>query len=132
MSIDQVHEKMEWSYREIYQAVKKDVGTSLSYILHDFAAGMYAVSTNPFTYEGYQVAGDRGYHVHSRGIGVWQISDSYLIERPQQPVSEFEWQNDHYAATLLADGVVQMGEARLGYLVVSEEGERRGRGHLFG
>ncbi|NOZ71036.1 MAG: hypothetical protein GXP38_03845, partial [Chloroflexi bacterium] len=88
VSIDQVHEKMEWSYREIYQAVKKDVGTSLRYILHDFAAGMYAVSTNPFNYEGYQVVGDRGYHVQSHGIGVWQISDSYLIERPQQPVSE--------------------------------------------
>ena len=112
---------MEYSYRELYQAVKKDVRDSLTYILHDFAPGMYAVSTNPFAYEGWQVRGDNVYHLHTKGIGVWRISDSSPVERPRQPVSDFKWQNDHYTATVNANGVVQVDTATLGYLIVTEE-----------
>ena len=121
VSIDQVHEKMEYSYRELYQAVKKDVGDSLTYILHDFAPGMYAVSTNPFAYEGWQVRGDKIYHLHTQGVGVWRITDASPVERPRQPVSDFKWQNDHYTATVNANGVVQVDTATLGYLIVTEE-----------
>ena len=121
VSIDQVHEKMEYSYRELYQAVKKDVGDSLTYILHNFAPGMYAVSTNPFAYEGWQVRGDKIYHLHTQGVGVWRITDASPVERPRQPVSDFKWQNDHYTATVNANGVVQVDTATLGYLIVTEE-----------
>ena len=121
VSIDQVHEKMEYSYRELYQAVKKDVGDSLTYILRDFAPGMYAVSTNPFAYEGWQVWGDEIYHLHTQGVGVWRITDTSPVERPHQAVTEFEWQNDHYSAVINDDGAVQVGAATLGYLIVTEE-----------
>ena len=121
VSIDQVHEKMEDSYRKLYRDIKQDVRASLTYILHDFAPGMYAVSTNPFAYEGWQVRGDNVYHLHTKGIGVWRISDSSPVERPRQPVSDFKWQNDHYTATVNANGVVQVDTATLGYLIVTEE-----------
>ena len=121
VSIDQVHEKMEDSYRKLYQDIKQDVKTSLAYILRDFAPGMYAVSTNPFAYKGWQVVGDRIYHLDTKGIGVWEIAGRSPIERLQLPVTQFEWQNRHYTATVNANGVVQVGAATLGYLVVTEE-----------
>ncbi len=121
VSIDQVHEKMEDSYRKLYRDIKQDVRASLTYILHDFTPGMYAVSTNPFAYEGWQVLGDNVYHLHTKGIGGWRISDSSPVERPRQPVSDFKWQNDHYTATVNANGVVQVDTATLGYLIVTEE-----------
>ena len=121
VSIDQVHEKMEDSYRKLYRDIKQDVQASLAYTLRNFAPGMYAVSTNPFAYEGWQVVEDNAYHLCTKGIGVWRVTESSPVERPQQPVTEFKWQNNYYAASVNTDGTVQMGAARLGYLVVTEE-----------
>ncbi len=121
VSIDQVHEKMEYSYRELYQAVKEDIHASLASILRDFAPGMYAVSTNPFACEGWRVVQDKVYRLATEGIGVWKIAQETAVERPNEPVTKFEWQNDHYTAIVNGAGAVQMGAATLGYLVVTEE-----------
>ncbi len=125
VSIDQVHEKMEYSYRQLYQAIKKDVSASLTHILHDFAPGLYVVSANPFVYEGWQMVEDMMCHLVTNGIGVWKIDQQSPIESPSDgiasPITEFTWQNDHYTAAVNADGMVQMGAAMLGRLVVTEE-----------
>jgi alpha-mannosidase len=125
VSIDQVHEKMEYSYRQLYQAIKKDVDASLTYILHDFSPGVYAVSANPFASEGWQVVEDNVYHLATDGVGVWKIDQQLPVESPHDgigdSIAEFEWQNDHYTAAVNADGTVQMGAATLGHLVVTEE-----------
>ena len=121
VSIDQVHEKMEYSYRELDQAIKEDIYVSLAYILRGFAPGVYAVSTNPFVYEGWQVVQDQIYHLATEGIGVWKIAQETAVERPNEPVAEFEWENDHYTATVNGDGAVHIGAATLGYLIVIEE-----------
>ncbi|HIC89702.1 MAG TPA: hypothetical protein EYP04_09925, partial [Anaerolineae bacterium] len=121
VSIDQVHEKMEHSYRELYQVITEDVNLSLSHIFSNFAPGIYAVSTNPFAYEGWQVAGDEAYHLVTDGIGAWRVAQTVPVERPNQPVREFQWENSYYTATVNADGTVQMGAAKLGYLIVTEE-----------
>ncbi len=121
VSIDRVHEKMEFSYRELFQILEEDIRESLTYILRDFAPGVYAVSTNPFAYEGWQVVQDKAYRLLTDGIGVWKITQQLAVEQPDTPVKEFKWQNDYYSATVRSDGVVQMGEATLGYLMVTEE-----------
>ncbi len=121
VSIDQVHEKMEHSYRELYEGIKKDVYTSLAYVLQDFAPGMYAVSTNPFAYEGWQVVRDQICHLATNGIGAWQITQTAAVERPNKPTKSFKWQNDHYSATVAADGAVQIDAATLGYLVIDKD-----------
>jgi len=121
VSIDQVHEKAEYSYRELYQAVRQDVNISIAHVLSDFAPGIYAVSTNPFAYDGWQVVGDEAYHLLTDGIGVWRVAQRAPVERPNQSVGEFRWQNDHYTAFVGADGVVRTGAAKLGYLVITEE-----------
>ncbi len=121
VSVDQVHEKMELSYREVFQAAKQDILESLAYILKDFAPGVYAVSANPFPYQGWQITQDTAYHIQTEGVGVWQVTEQCPVEKLNTPVETFMWQNDYYTAVLNSDGTVQMGTASLGYLVVTEE-----------
>lgn len=121
VSIDQVHEKMEYSYQSLYQACREDIQESLAYILKDFAADVYAISTNPFTYEGWHTIADHVYHVDTNGIGVWKIGQQEPLEMPSKTVQTFDWRNEYYTVTVTHDGVLQLDEAKLGYLVASEE-----------
>jgi alpha-mannosidase len=121
VSIDQVHEKMEYSYHTLFQAARQDISESLAHILNDFAPGVYAINTNPFVYEGWHVLHDNVVHVHTNGVGVWKIRQQEPLEKPCRSVETFDWRNEYYSATVTADGVVQIGKAKLGYLVVNEE-----------
>ncbi len=121
VSVDLVHEKMEFSYREVFEAIKADVNVSLAQILHDFAPGIYAVSTIPFAYDGWRVVQDELLHVRTDGVGVWSVRTVGAVEAPNEALRTFEWRNRYYAASVRADGAVEMGGATLGYLVVSEE-----------
>jgi len=121
VSIDQVHEKMEYNFRRIFDLLLRELRGSVGTILGDFAPGIYAVSTNPFPYEGWQVIGDRLFHLKTGGVGVWPVENSVPVALPSSPVETYSWQNDHYSATMREDGTVMVGEAVLGRLVVSKE-----------
>lgn len=121
VSIDQVHEKMEHTYRQVFDGVQADVRDSLAAIMCDFAPGTYAVSTNPFAYDGWQPVGDACYHVSTEGVGVWRIHETLPVDSPHEPAGPFEWHNDHYTARLRPDGTLQVGTAILGALVVASE-----------
>lgn len=127
VSIDQVHEKMEDNYRRAFAEMQADVETSLAFILRDFAPGSYAVSTNPFTADNWQLAGAALVHVQTEGIGVWPVVQQIAMT-PEQPRGSdeavrdtFTWRNEHYEAVVGTDGVVQVGEGRFGVLLVSAE-----------
>lgn len=121
VSIDQVHEKMEVIYRQVFDGATADIDASLAAILHDGAPGTYAVSTNAFPYDGWIAAGEQCYHAHTDGIGVWPVEETHPVDTPNTPVSAFEWHNEHYSARLNAVGSVQIGEATLGRLVCHSE-----------
>ncbi len=121
VSIDQVHEKMEYTYRQTFDALQTDLADSLAHLLGGFAPGTYAVSTNPFPHRGWQPVNDRLIRVDTAGVGVWPVGESIPIQRQDQPLTTFTWQNDHYTAVVEADGVVRIGEGRLGWLRVSTE-----------
>jgi alpha-mannosidase len=121
VSIDQVHEKMEHIYRQVFAELLVDLEISLASILGDFAPGAYLVSTNPFSIESWQPAGDQLIHTITEGIGVWQVEEQAPVSDVQEPVGSFEWTNDYYAATVAPDGSVQVGLAVLGKMVVSRE-----------
>jgi hypothetical protein len=121
VSVDQVHEKMELGYKEVFQAAQEDIDESLAHILHDFVPGIYAVSTNPCPSQSWQTTQDTLYCTESDGIGVWPVVKQVPVERPDAPIETLEWQNDHYTAVVKRDGTVQVGAAVLGRLVVSEE-----------
>jgi hypothetical protein len=112
---------MEFSYSQIFDGMLADVRESLAQILRDFASGDYAVSTNPFPYEGWHVLRDHLSHVKTNGVGVWEIEEGLPILRTGQPVEEFEWKNRYYEARVGRDGTVRVGKATLGMLLVHEE-----------
>ena len=121
VSIDQVHEKMEYGYRQSFAALVEDAQSSLDAIMDGFAAGEYAVNTTPFAVDQWQPAGDKLVHVQADGLGVWPITESTAIEHVNEIVPSFSWTNEHYAAELGADGLVVVNGTSLGSLVVSEE-----------
>jgi alpha-mannosidase len=121
VSIDQVHEKMEYSYRQVFEAAQQDIHTSLSHIFADFAPGTYAVSTIPGPYQGWQLVEGQLHQLQTDGVGVWPLSVGEAVEDSPVPAETFEWQNSHYHATVNGDGTIQLDKARLGYLVVSDE-----------
>ncbi len=121
VSIDQVHEKMEYIYRQVFDDARADIRDSLDYILCDFAPGTYAVSTNPLPYEGWHNIEDRLYHAQTNGIGIWRIGASVPIAKVNEPIEIFIWENDHYTAAIQEDGTIQIGAATLGSLVFAAE-----------
>ncbi|MDT8306046.1 MAG: hypothetical protein RRC07_08930 [Anaerolineae bacterium] len=124
VSIDQVHEKMEDGYRRAFEAMSADVVSSLQPIFADFAPGLYAVNTQPLASESWQVLDDRLVRVNPAGVGVTPIEVETALTRPERAVASFSWKNDHYEATIGADGLVQLGAARLGQMrVFAEHGD---------
>jgi alpha-mannosidase len=121
VSIDLVHEKMAFTYHQVFENLQVELAGSLASILGNFAPGVYAVSSNPYPYEGWQVVKDRLMHVKTNGVGVWPVGKSVPTQAPEAPVATFARQNEFYIATVQGDGVVQVGGAKLGTLLVSTE-----------
>ncbi len=121
VSIDQVHEKMEYTYRQVFDGIQADVQASLAAILRDFAPGPYAVSTNPFAAESWQVLNGELVQVQTEGVGIWPVGERIAIEKVNESVESFTWRNESYVATVGADGLVRVGERAFGALVVSAE-----------
>ncbi|MEA3440155.1 MAG: hypothetical protein U9R58_07720 [Chloroflexota bacterium] len=121
VSIDQVHEKMEFTYHQVFEGLQTDLAQSLAHILQDFSPGTYAASTNPFPSEGWQIVQGRQIHTKTGGVGIWPVEVVLPAEIPDALVQTFTWQNDHYKAAVLEDGMVQVGAATLGKIVVSAE-----------
>ncbi len=122
VSIDQVHEKMEYSYRQLFEAMSADVQASLAAILHDFEPGVYAVSTNAAPWSGWMQAAGKLLRVKTGGVGVWPVTEQIAVKPVNQAVDALTWENAHYTASVGADGVVQIaGGGRLGALTVWQE-----------
>lgn len=121
VSIDQVHEKMEASYRCLFEEMSAGIEASLPAILGDFAPGTYAISTHPFAVESWQPAGGRLWRIRTGGIGVWPLDEGLPVATPERPAGTFTWQNDHYEALLDEEGLVHLGAARLGRLQIYAE-----------
>ena len=121
VSIDQVHEKMEYSYRQVFDTLGDDIQASMEAIFADFLPGQYTVSTTPFATDQWQRTETQLVHVRTEGIGVWPVVEQIPIERPEQSVAAFRWCNDHYEATVDEYGAVRVGAAALGMLLVHAE-----------
>ncbi|MFW6184929.1 MAG: hypothetical protein ACOC8X_14110, partial [Chloroflexota bacterium] len=121
VSIDQVHEKMEDSYRRLHGAMWQDVQASLAAIASDFRAGDYAVSTNPFSTETWLTVGDELLQTRTEGVGLWPVAERLPAAFVSRPASSFRWRNEHYEVTLTRQGMVRCGERLLGTILISEE-----------
>ena len=89
VSIDQVHEKAEDIYKQVWAGLSANLENSLASILHDFAPGIYTINLDPL----------------NGSIGVQPASNS--------PTSESAGD-----VAVGADGVLQIGGATIGRLAV--------------
>jgi alpha-mannosidase len=121
VSIDQVHEKMEYSYRQVYEGLIADIPKSLAAVLGDFMPGEYAVSTTPFAIESWQAVAGEWVQLKTEGVGVWPVAKRLPIETINEPVETFSWRNAFYTATVNNDGVVMLDQGSFGELIVSAE-----------
>ncbi|WP_420632238.1 hypothetical protein [Candidatus Leptofilum sp.] len=124
VSIDQVHEKMIYSYRQTFDALRDEAKNALAAILTNFATGEYAVSTNPMAQPGWQLGEAQLVRTEAHGVGVWPIEKRANIEFTQIPVENFTWENEYFSVTVMSDGLVQVNGQTFGrFLVWAEEGD---------
>ena len=123
VSIDQVHEKAEDICKTIFEEVRADIEHSLHYVLSDFAAGTYAVTATPnYSDEAWPQIGTQMYWAALHGLGVAPTSPPSTHEARGSAPNSSSFSNDFYdAVTIEADGIVQFGEGRLGYLMLSPD-----------
>ncbi|WP_420643125.1 hypothetical protein [Candidatus Leptofilum sp.] len=124
VSIDQVHEKMVYSYRQTFDELRNEAKKALATILANFASGDYAISTNPLAQPGWQLGDAQLVWAEARGVGVWPIEKRANIEFTQNPVENFTWENEHFTVTVTSDGLVQVDKQTFGrFLVRAEDGD---------
>ncbi|MBP7592381.1 MAG: hypothetical protein KBA85_12295 [Chloroflexi bacterium] len=122
VSIDQVHEKMEYSYRQAFDAIADAAQSSLAAILQAFAPGDYAISTQPFATAVWQAVNGELLWAETEGIGVWPVQKRLPITLVNEAVTTpFVWQNEHYTAVLSPDGRLLLDGQRMGRLLVWAE-----------
>jgi|Deesub1362A_J573_1020465.scaffolds.fasta_scaffold01908_6 alpha-mannosidase len=135
VSIDLVHEKMEFTYQQLFQELEDELRESLGHLLAGFSPGTYALSTNPYATQNWIQTEEALLQASCQGVGIWPAGQSWPLERPQRALQSFSWQNDHYRASVDAHGLVTLGPARLGRLLVyHEDGDTysEARGALMG
>jgi alpha-mannosidase len=121
VSIDGVHEKMEFIYRQVFDGALADVQAALDALAGTFQPGDYAISLSPIAGEAYQAIGDQMGYTHTSGMGIWPVKETAPIERPNLAQESFHWQNEHYTAEVSADGVLRIGPLAFGRLTVHRE-----------
>lgn len=124
VSIDQVHEKMEWGYRRVFDELLAEIRRLLAPALAGFAPGEYALSTNPFSLASWQRLGEELVRVETQGVGAWPLGERLPVERVSEPAVDFTWRNSHYTARVRSSGAVEIDGRSLGGLVVfAEQGD---------
>jgi alpha-mannosidase len=121
VSIDEVHDKMAHSYRQLFAALVDEMQDALTIVLGDFAPGWYAVGTSPFPVDQWQTVGDELIHVRTDGAGVWPIGERIPVMRDTGASDQFTWRNEHFVATVDGTGSVHVGDAVYGRLAVYAE-----------
>lgn len=114
VSIDMVHEKMEDIYRRVFDEMTGEIDQTLTHLMGGFAAGSYAVSTNPFPFDGHLLVDDLLYHVKTDGVGVYAVNQAEAAVDEDVAVTDFAARG----CLVRGDGTVQCGDAVLGRLAV--------------
>ncbi len=123
VSIDQVHERMERSYRQILAWVAEQERSAADAILAGFAPGTYAISTNPMPVGAVLRAAGAVHAVAPVGVGVTPVLRSVPVETSGAKIQRASWSNEHYAAEVDADGLRVDGAGRLRFVVRPDAGD---------
>ncbi len=109
VSIDQVHERMERSYRRHLRFADQHQNDLAAAILSGFADGDYAVSSAAMPMTGVLRTTEGAARFTTNGVGVSTV-DMAEIQRIDEPVDEVSFENDHYTASVTSDGLLLGGQ----------------------
>ncbi|MEA3357202.1 MAG: hypothetical protein U9Q67_02110 [Patescibacteria group bacterium] len=121
VSLDLVHERMEYSYKSIYRKAKKQVCSSLNHIMQDFKKGLYTFSATGFSYDYlYPYEGDV-YEISTKGVGVFPIKIKGKYYNREDIVQNLTWKNDYYESKVQSDGTVLTDQQTLGFFEFEQD-----------
>ncbi|MGH1492889.1 MAG: hypothetical protein ACRBK7_26425 [Acidimicrobiales bacterium] len=123
VSIDQVHERMDRSYRQLIDATVQSSRSSIDALLAGFAPGRYAVSTAPMPAATKQRVGHSLVRAETGGIGIWPIETPLNVSPRDETVEVFTWQNQHFSAEVDDGGVRIDGRSAFDLVVRVDEGD---------
>ncbi|MEM7339241.1 MAG: hypothetical protein AAF467_11365 [Actinomycetota bacterium] len=125
VSIDQVHERMERSYRRMLTEMQHHGESSLATIAAGFAPGDYVVATSPIPSVGSLRVGDQLFSYRTDGIGVAPASvepvDLNPIADVDGALAALDRPIDAPAVAVGADGTLTIGSIAVGPLVVTAD-----------
>ncbi len=123
VSIDQVHERMDRSYRELIDEAAQSSRSSIEALLAGFAPGRYAIATSPMSaVTGQRIDGSL-VRAATAGIGVGPIEAAYPLQDRQETVPSFGWQNSHFAAEVDRIGIRVDGRSAFELVVRADAGD---------
>lgn len=108
VSIDLVHEKMEFNYRKLFDELCLDIETRTRSILGNFKSGLYAIATSPFDHDVWMRGAAVMHHVQTKGVGVFPVLQTFKCEQVSRQLKEFVWRNEWFSASVVEDGTVHM------------------------
>ncbi|MEM7275575.1 MAG: hypothetical protein AAF547_21040, partial [Actinomycetota bacterium] len=123
VSIDQVHERMDRSYRRLLAEAEASAVASTSAILQGFAPGTYAVSTVANPGRRLVRVAERVIEAVSDGVGVTPVAATHEIRRVEESQDTIEWTNEHYTLVVTEDGITVDGRAAFRPVVRADAGD---------
>jgi|GEM_PF-918548 len=121
-SIDQVHQIAEVRTQEIDKSLKDKTATALSVISNSLQDGHYAYLPSTGKTDTQIANNGHLYHVTGNGVSIIRVDEASELSETTRQVETFNWKNDHYEATLRADGTIQFDQdGSFGQLVIREE-----------
>ncbi|NNF56436.1 MAG: hypothetical protein HKN03_18575 [Acidimicrobiales bacterium] len=109
VSIDQVHERMERSYRRHLRFANQHQEELAAAILSGFADGFYAISSAAMPMSGVLRTSEGAARFSTNGVGVSTV-DVAEIQRTDEPVDVVSFENDHYTVRVTSDGLFLGGQ----------------------
>ena len=117
VSVDQVHERMDRSYRSLIELAVEESQASIDTIFAGFATGQYALSTTAMATTTVQRVKRHAIVAETTGIGITPTVSRHRITTVESPADGFTWENAHYLAAVDAHGISVDGR-RVGQVIV--------------
>ena len=101
VSIDMVHERMEYAFEQLYNKYAKKIKSLLEEIMQNFKTGLYSYNTSSFNYEKWVSCNGSLCKIDNKSIGLTSVKEILPIEIASEILADnFKWKNEFYSAQL--------------------------------
>ncbi len=123
VSIDQVHERMERSYKRILGFVAQRQDELASALLQGFAPGTYAISASAMASAGSLRVDGGVVRVDAKGVGVSEVAAEFDVAAVGESFDTYSYTNSFFSATLDKSGLSIDGRPALRIVVLQDDGD---------